>query len=556
MKARTLITAGPPTSNGDLHLGHLSGPYTAGDILCRFRRMRGEDVTFVSAADDHQSYVALKARQSGCSPQDIVDESTDLITSSLERACVSMDYFGRPSRSARYSEFLSEFFLALHRKGSFFAKETVMPYCDHCETLLFEAHVRGTCQHCGAGADGGICEACGRPNLETELIEPLCAICSAPPSAGRPVTRLFFDLNPYREFLSRFVADMTMSAHAAALCRQMLAEELPIVAVTQPSSWGVEVPLAGYASQRLSAWFELGPHYLAVLHSFRGAGQSEDWRDVWSCDTEIVQCFGFDSTYFHAILFPAIFRAYDPEIALPGGFIINEFYRLDGRKFSTSRKHAIWASEFLQDESADALRYHLALTRAEREQTNFTLLEFRQSVGDELAGRWDEWLVGLARRATGRPAPPVRIDTEAQRRFLDRLAAIATEVEQVYDVPGFSPHRAARLLAELVREARSFRDVESVTGGDDQATLALELSAARCLALLAAPLMPEFAARLWRDLGERDAVRWESAPRTLPCGVEVALSPAGYFSDAKREEPVAAPYCSQPPLTIADDARR
>ncbi|WP_368737243.1 class I tRNA ligase family protein, partial [Acinetobacter baumannii] len=33
-----LVTAGPPTPNGDLHLGHLSGPYLAGDILTRYLR--------------------------------------------------------------------------------------------------------------------------------------------------------------------------------------------------------------------------------------------------------------------------------------------------------------------------------------------------------------------------------------------------------------------------------------------------------------------------------------------------------------------------------------
>ncbi|CAM5521814.1 hypothetical protein STANM309S_01726 [Streptomyces tanashiensis] len=37
-----------------------------------------------------------------------------------------------------------------------------------------------------------------------------------------------------------------------------------------------------------------------------------------------VQFFGFDNGSFHDLLFPAAFRAYDPEIALPRAFVVNE----------------------------------------------------------------------------------------------------------------------------------------------------------------------------------------------------------------------------------------
>ncbi len=36
---RYLVTATPPTTNGDLHLGHLSGPYLAADVFTRFARL-------------------------------------------------------------------------------------------------------------------------------------------------------------------------------------------------------------------------------------------------------------------------------------------------------------------------------------------------------------------------------------------------------------------------------------------------------------------------------------------------------------------------------------
>ena len=41
---RVLITATPPTPNGDLHVGHLSGPYLGADVHRRYLEMRGVEV--------------------------------------------------------------------------------------------------------------------------------------------------------------------------------------------------------------------------------------------------------------------------------------------------------------------------------------------------------------------------------------------------------------------------------------------------------------------------------------------------------------------------------
>ncbi|NWP01246.1 class I tRNA ligase family protein, partial [Escherichia coli] len=65
------------------------------------------------------------------------------------------------------------------------------------------------------------------------------------------------------------------------------------------------------------------------------------WQTPWTGFDNVVQCFGFDSIYFHVVLFPAIFQAFDPRLRPPMGFIANEFFRLDGSKFSTSRGHAL-----------------------------------------------------------------------------------------------------------------------------------------------------------------------------------------------------------------------
>src|SRR5439155_10934949 len=106
-----------------------------------------------------------------------------------------------------------------------------------------------------------------------------------------------------------------------------------------------------------------------------------------------VQFFGFDNGYFHAVLNPAVFAAYDPAIPMPRAFIVNEFYRLDGLKFSTSRRHAIWAKDALAEVGSDILRYHVLSDRPNGRQTSFTGADLAGS--RRLLDRWNGWLARL-----------------------------------------------------------------------------------------------------------------------------------------------------------------
>src|SRR6185369_1967166 len=83
---RVMVTAAPPTANGDLHLGHLSGPYLAADILTRHFRLQGVDTSFASGTDDNQSYVAFKARVQGIPPQRLADDHARDIEATLRAA--------------------------------------------------------------------------------------------------------------------------------------------------------------------------------------------------------------------------------------------------------------------------------------------------------------------------------------------------------------------------------------------------------------------------------------------------------------------------------------
>jgi methionyl-tRNA synthetase len=246
------------------------------------------------------------------------------------------------------------------------------------------------------------------------------------------------------------------------------------------------------------------------------------------------------------VLFPALWLAYDPDINLAQAFVTNEFLRLDGAKFSTSRGHAIWGHEILSRVPADVLRFYLAWSGPEREQTNFILGEMEATVEREL-GSWQEWLRDLGARVErvfDGVTPWSGAWTDEHQQFFLAVKRIATEVATAYEAESFSPSRAVRQLAELVRLARRFAEAEShwvrVARGREEVrnAFALELSAARALALFSAPVMPGFSARLWQALGYKapaGPLPWEEIPELLPGGHKVS----GLATFTVAEAPVA-----------------
>lgn len=548
--ARTMVSAAPPTPNGDLHVGHLSGPYLAGDIHTRYLRLRGVDAHYIFGTDDNQSYTKVNGVRLGLGPQEAGDKLAGEIAATLEAADIELAEFVRPNSSPHHVRMTMEFFRKLYDDGHLEARETPTPYCEPCGRYLYEAYIRGRCPHCGSPSSGNLCEDCGRPNDCVDLLDAVCTQCGNPPSR-RNFTRLFFPLSRWEKELKEFHLKVGMNQSLRSLCEQVIAAGLPDMTVTHVSDWGIPVPVEGFEDQRIFVWCEMAPRY------FSYAQHLGDWEKYWkSDDAEFVHCFGFDNGFYYAVFLPAMWMAYDRGLKLPAAFLMNEFYRLDGQKFSTSRRHAIWGRELLADVPADVMRFYLAYTAPEVEGTSFTLDDFQATCDRELVETWEPWLADLWQRVErdfGGKVPSTGDWTVEHRRFFQRLEELTAEAAQAYEARTFSLQRAARVLCEVVREARRFGKAEAhwrrvpARGEERRTAAALEVLAAKTLATLAAPILPEFAGRLWRDLGFETTLRehrWEERPSWVPSGQKLENPGAPYFrsvreSLAARKQPAA-----------------
>ena len=58
---RILVTSALPYINGVKHLGNLAGSMLPADVYSRFQRLRGHDVLYICATDEHGTPAELAA---------------------------------------------------------------------------------------------------------------------------------------------------------------------------------------------------------------------------------------------------------------------------------------------------------------------------------------------------------------------------------------------------------------------------------------------------------------------------------------------------------------
>jgi methionyl-tRNA synthetase len=123
-----------------------------------------------------------------------------------------------------------------------------------------------------------------------------------------------------------------------------------------------------------------------------------------------------------------------------------------------------------------------------------------------------------------------------QRSFLGLLQTRLDAMACHYSADGQSLNAAARELDLLVDDVVRFHDAHRLLASVPDAhsewrtAIALELAAARLLALAATPLMPRFAAALANSLGLAPPTDWDRSVALVPPGAKIELADAGFFA--------------------------
>src|SRR3989344_8910078 len=100
-KNKFYITTSIPYLNAAPHLGHAL-EYIQSDVIARYQRMVGNDVFFLTGADEHGAKIARSAEKANKDPKTFVDEQADIYKKLLGALNISNDDFIRTSDEARH----------------------------------------------------------------------------------------------------------------------------------------------------------------------------------------------------------------------------------------------------------------------------------------------------------------------------------------------------------------------------------------------------------------------------------------------------------------------
>jgi methionyl-tRNA synthetase len=459
---RSYLTTAIPYVNGDPHLGHALELVQA-DVLARHRRLRGDDVRFLSGTDDN----ALKNVEAAVAAGRPVDEYVAARAARFEELTgtlgIALDDFIRTSSDPRHRPGVERLWRACAAAGDLYERDYAGRYCTGCEAFVD--------------------------------VDPCPEHGTSPEEVAE--RNWFFRLARHTDALR----DLLESGRLRIEPEQRLNEVLALVragladfSVSRPRErargWGIPVP--GDPGQVVYVWFDALANYVTALGYGDGAEPFETW---WLGSDDRVHVIGKGIVRFHALYWPAILlSAGEP---LPSTIVVHDYLTVDGRKISKSRGDGAAPEGLVERYGVDAVRWWLV-----RDVPRVGDADFREELlvarANELAdglGNLVNRTVALAAREAPAPAGVRLPEAEALPGAVD--AALR----------GFDLRAAAAAVWEVVAAGNRFVAATrpwELDGARRDDVLGALLDACATIAHELEPFLPAAAGRIRRVLAARD----------------------------------------------------
>ena len=140
-----------PYPSGRIRMGHVRN-YTIGDVVARYKKMRGYNVLHPIGWDSFGMPAENAAIQHGIPPAKWTNENIDSMKKQLKRMGFSYDWNRELSTcEPAYYRWEQLFFLWMYEKGLAYKKGGSVNWCPACKTVLANEQVEaGLCWRCGS----------------------------------------------------------------------------------------------------------------------------------------------------------------------------------------------------------------------------------------------------------------------------------------------------------------------------------------------------------------------------------------------------------------------
>ena len=493
------------------HIGHAYAT-TAGDVLTRWHRQRGEQVWFLTGVDEHGTKVQRAADAGGVTPQQWVDRLVaDAWLPVLGTIDAANDDFIRTTEP-RHIERVQRFWETVRDNGYVYSAMYEGPYCVGCEEFKLAGDLLD-----GTGEYQG---------------QQVC------PIHGRPVEQLeeenwFFRLSAFSDLLlERYEADPDAIQPRSAYNEVMsfIRQGLVDISMSRSSvSWGI--PLPWDDDQVIYVWFDALLNYATAV-GYGAEPDSADGRRFAECWPPDVNLVGKDILRFHAVYWPAMLMAAGLEP--PRKVFAHGWLLVGGEKMSKSKLTGISPEQIIDHFGSDAFRYHFLRAIQFGQDGSFSWEDMAARYTAELANG----LGNLASRATamvGRYCdgvlPAAHDFTEAEHEIARALAEAASTADRAMGELDFSTGITAvkdfvERVNGYVTEQEPWVLAKDPANADRLGVVLYTIcDSLRAIAVLYNPVMPKAMSSLWEQLGAQAVLGPLAEQRIATVGEWAQLPP-------------------------------
>ncbi|ANH92512.1 methionine--tRNA ligase [Streptomyces sp. NPDC057197] len=547
--ARHLITSALPYINGIKHLGNMVGSMLPADVYARYMRLRGHEVLYICATDEHGTPAELAAKERGIPVAEFCAQAHDAQKAVYDGFSLAFDYFGRSS-SPENVEITQHFARRLHENGFIEERAIRQVYSPADGRFLPDRYVEGTCPHCGYDkARGDQCENCTRVLDPTDLINPRSAISGSTDLEVRETKHLFLLQSKLQHEVEEWVArhEDRWPQLASSIARKWLTEGLHDRAITRDLDWGVPVPADTWPELAAEGkvfyvWFDAPIEYIGATKEWADQDpENRDWKSWWYEADDTVHYTEFmakDNVPFHTVMFPATelgVREPWKKVDYVKAFNWLTYY---GGKFSTSQKRGVFTDQALEILPADYWRYFLMANAPESDDSSFTWEHFTATVNKDLAdtlGNFVNRVLSFSKKRFGAEVPAGGAPGAAEERLGEEIARLLAEYEEQMEALQF--RKASAALRALWSAGNSYLEekapwLEIKTDQDGAAlTLRTAMNLIHLYAVVSEPFIPTTAKAMRAAFAlSGDTAPWVSpdqarALTALPTGTPFTVPP-------------------------------
>ncbi|MDP3698454.1 MAG: methionine--tRNA ligase [Nanoarchaeota archaeon] len=525
--SKTVITAALPYANGPMHIGFLLEAIQA-DIYARVLRSLRKEVLYICASDMHGTPIEINARKAGLEPEKFVEKYWKEHQQDAASFLISFDNFYK-THSKENKELSEYFFTGLKKKKYIYIKNMDVIYCPSCQRSLPDRYIRGACPLCGtADQYGDICEGCGSVLKGTDLLNPKCSICGTTPQI-KSSPHYFFKLSAFAGKLKKWINSKRadLQPEVRNWLKGWLDKGLEDWCISRDAPYfGFEIPDSKKECGEVKyfyVWLDAPIGYLSSTQNYCGKQNQKQkncaWEDYWK-GGKAQHFIGKDISYFHFLFWPAMLMAMG--IPLPK-LTVHGFITVNGQKMSKSRGTFFTAKEFHKLYGAEALRFYYA-SHLQRKVVDVDLNfdEFAAVVNNVLVGKLGNFCYrSLTFAEKNYPLLPAAAENKALTK---KVLSLSEKIKKNYLAQDY--HAAMKNILVVADLGNAyFQKAEPWKSKDDEKTkkaVSWCINLARNLAILINPVLPEFSAKVFSVLGEKNLVfsdinfRWKGKVHKVP----------------------------------------